>query len=56
MLRERVVQHSVEMLKAVELAANAYAKERTLENADRLYQAIYGVEAPGSYVRAEEIE
>ena len=56
MLRERVVQHSVEMLKAVELEANAYAKERTLENADRLYQALYGMEAPGIYVCVEEIE
>lgn len=45
MLRERVVQHSVKMIKAVELAANTYAKDRTLENADKLYQAIYGTEA-----------
>lgn len=44
MIRERVVQRSVEMLKAVELAANAYAKDRTLENADRLYRAIYAAE------------
>lgn len=45
MIRERAVQRSVEMLKAVELAANAYAKVRTLENADRLYRAVYGMEA-----------
>ena len=45
MIRERVVQRSVEMLKAVELAAIAYAKDRTPENADRLYWAVYGTEA-----------
>ena len=45
MMRERVVRHSVEMFKAVEFAANTYAKDRTLENADKLYQAIYGMEA-----------
>lgn len=44
MLRERVVQHSAEMLKAVELAASAYAKERTLENADAIHKALYGLE------------
>lgn len=28
----------------IESAANAYAKNRTLENADRLYKALYGIE------------
>lgn len=32
------------MVISVESAANAYAKERTLENADRLYKALYGME------------
>ena len=41
--KERIVEASVRMIKAVEAAANAYAKDRTLENADRLYEAIYGV-------------
>ena len=45
MMGERTVRRSAEMLKAVELAANAYARERTLENADRMYQALYGVGA-----------
>jgi hypothetical protein len=33
-----------EMIVRVEGAANAYAKNRTLENADRLYKALYGME------------
>jgi len=40
---EDLVTHSAQMFKAVESAANAYVKERTLENADRLYEAIYSV-------------
>lgn len=32
-----------DLMKAAEGAANAYAKARTLENADRLYQVIYGI-------------
>ena len=28
----------------VESAANAYAKDRTLDNADRIYKALYGME------------
>lgn len=42
-IRERIVQSSVEMTVKAESAANAYAKERTLENADRLYEALYGM-------------
>jgi hypothetical protein len=38
--------HSVRLWKAVEGAANAYQKERTLENADRMIEAIYGVGIP----------
>lgn len=41
--REKLAKHCVEMFQAVEAAANAYAKDRTLENADRLYRAVYGV-------------
>lgn len=40
--RERLAQHCAKMFRDVEAAANAYAKERTLENANRLYQALYG--------------
>lgn len=43
MVREGAVKASVRQLKDVELVANAYAKERTLECADRMYQALYGV-------------
>lgn len=32
-----------DLMKAIEGAANAYAKERTLENADRLYKTIYNL-------------
>lgn len=42
-IRERIVQSSVEMTVKAESAANAYAKERTLENADKLYEALYGM-------------
>lgn len=31
------------LMKAIEGAANAYAKNRTLGNADRLYEAVYGM-------------
>lgn len=54
--KEKMAQHSAEMFKSVEGAANAYARERTLENADRLYRALYGAEVPGIYICAEEIE
>lgn len=43
LFREKLAQHCVEMYRAMEAAANAYAKDRTLENADRLYRAVYGV-------------
>ena len=33
-----------EQRKRIEGAANAYAKNRTLGNADRLYKALYGME------------
>ncbi len=44
---EGLSQKSVEMFKAVEASASRYAKERTLENADKLYRAVYGV-LPGA--------
>lgn len=34
---------SAELYRRAEGAANRYAKERTLENADALYKAVYGV-------------
>lgn len=55
MLQERVVQRSVEMLKGVEAGANAYARDRTIENADKLYRALYGMDVPGIYICAEEV-
>lgn len=38
---EKLAQHCAKMFRDIEAAANAYAKERTLENADRLYQVLY---------------
>lgn len=42
MFREKLAQHSAKMFQDAEAAANAYARERTLDNADRLYRALYG--------------
>jgi hypothetical protein len=44
--REKCGKHSVRLWRAVEGAANAYQRERTLENADRMIEAIYGVGIP----------
>lgn len=38
----RLAKHHADMLRKLEGAASAYAKDRSLENADRLYQAVYG--------------
>lgn len=42
-VHEGLVGKSAELFKAVESAASQYAKDRTLENADRLYKAVYGM-------------
>lgn len=42
--RKTMGEHFAEMKKRIESAANAYAKDRTLENADKLYKALYGME------------
>lgn len=47
--QENLVRCSVEMVRAVESAANTYAGERTVEHADRLYEALYRV-PPGKKV------
>lgn len=39
-----MAQHYAEQNIRIESAANSYAKERTLENADKLYKALYGME------------
>jgi hypothetical protein len=41
--KEKIVQKSVEMINAAERYGCMYAKERTLENADKLYHALYGI-------------
>ena len=41
--KENLVASACSMLQNIERAANRYAKDRTLENADTLYKAIYQV-------------
>lgn len=43
MTKERVSAAAAKQLRDVEYAANRYAKERSLEHADGMYQAIYGI-------------
>lgn len=43
-----------DFMKAVETAAKDYAKEQTLDNADRLYQAVYGMLPTGDRTEGEE--
>lgn len=35
-----------DIMKNMEGAANAYAKNRTIENADKMYEVIYGMKLP----------
>lgn len=39
----KLARWHADLMKAAEGAANTYAKNRTLENADRLYQVLYGM-------------
>lgn len=48
---ERCRSHAVILWANIEQSANAYQKDRTLENADKLIEAIYGV---GFVERKEE--
>lgn len=43
---EKCSQHAVKLWRNVEQAANAYQTDRTLENADKLIAAIYGIGFP----------
>lgn len=43
---EQCMDHAITLWREVEGAANQYARERTLEHADGLYQAVYGVPVP----------
>lgn len=36
------VKHTSEMYKAIELAVNTYSRNKTIENADRVIDAVYG--------------
>lgn len=44
--RMLILSHREELVEAMEGTADQYAKERTLEHADQLYQAVYGVPVP----------
>ena len=41
--KENLVASACSMLQNTEHAANRYAKNRTLENADQMYKALYGM-------------
>lgn len=40
---DRCRQHAIELWKRIESCASMYAKESTIEHADALYSAIYGI-------------
>lgn len=42
-MSRRLAEYHTRLIKALEGAANDYAKNRTLEAADRMYQAVYGM-------------
>lgn len=42
-MSRKLAEHHARLLKDLEGAANDYAKSRTLEAADRMYQVIYGM-------------
>lgn len=42
-LLEKSYSRTVDMWKSIEAAANRYGTDRTLENADKLIESIYGV-------------
>lgn len=42
-MSRRLAEYHTQLIKALEGAANDYAKSRTLEAADRMYQAVYGM-------------
>lgn len=41
--KDKVYTHNISMWPQIEKAGNAFGRERTLENADRFYAAVYGV-------------
>lgn len=41
--REKQLAHTANLWRNIEGAANEYAKDRTIEHADRFYHAVYGV-------------
>lgn len=46
-VRSDLSKHCADLWKAVEGFTSDYRKERSLENADRVMEAIYGVKMPG---------
>jgi len=47
-MSDRVYQAQANLWKRIELSANAYRKNRTLENADAFIEAVYNVNFKGS--------
>lgn len=45
--RSNLSRYCADLWKGVERATSAYRKERTLENADKVMEEIYGVKMPG---------
>ena len=50
-MNRRLANHYAQLLRALEGAANDYAKNRTLEAADRMYQVVYGMRLKDVEVR-----
>ena len=51
---EKCREHAVKLWKDIEQSANAYRKKRTIENADKLIAAIYGVGFVEDKIQSEE--
>jgi hypothetical protein len=54
-INSELAKHHVAVLKAMEGAASDYAKNRSLEAADRMYQALYGM-LPGPAMEVQDCE
>lgn len=44
---EMAWKHTRQLWQKIEAAGSAYAKDRTIENADRFYEAVYGMKPKG---------
>ena len=44
---EKCLRHTRELWKNIEASGSAYARDRTVENADRFHEAVYGMKPKG---------